>query len=102
MMLAELPLRAAAALTVHVSAPVIPNPTPDAPQEIKDKVNHLLGFLKYLGLGALIAGVMFVAMYAAVVHRRGDMHHELASRIGAIALGGVLLASATTIVGYLT
>jgi hypothetical protein len=100
-MLADLPLRAAAALTAHVPAGVVPNPSPDAPPEIKAKIDTLLGFLRYGVIAACVAGVFLVAGKAALAHRRGELS-DVMSHLGAVAAACVLVASGSALVGFMT
>jgi hypothetical protein len=72
-MFADLPLRAATAITAHLPTGAVPNPAPTAPPEIKAKVDSLIGFLRYGVIAACLAGVFLVAGKAALTHRRGEL-----------------------------
>jgi hypothetical protein len=98
-MLADLPLRTAAVLTAHMGD--VPNPAPTAPQEIKDKINTLIGFMRYGVIAACVAGVFIVAGKAALAHRRGELS-DVMGHLGAVAAACPLVASGSALVGFLT
>jgi hypothetical protein len=100
-MLHDLTLRAVAALTTRLPAGAVPNPAPDAPPEIKAKIDLLLGFLRYGVIAACVAGVFAVAGKAALAHRRGELS-DVMGHLGAVAIACVLVASASALVGFLT
>jgi len=97
----DLTLRSAAAITARLPVGVVPNPRPDAPPEIKAKINTLLGFLRYGVIAACLAGVFVVAGQAALAHRRGELSDVL-GRLGAVAIACTLVASGSALVGFLT
>ena len=100
-MLQDLTLRTAVALTAHLPTGTVPNPSPDAPPEIKAKIDLLLGFLRYGVIAACVAGVFLVAGKAALAHRRGELS-DVMGHLGAVAAACVLVASGSALVGFMT
>jgi hypothetical protein len=100
-MLADLMPRAAAAMTAHLSIGVVPDPAPQAPQQIKDKIDALLGFLRYGVIAACVAGVFMVAGKAALAHRRGELS-DVMGHLGAVLAACLLVASGSALVGWMT
>jgi hypothetical protein len=98
MLVLALPTRAMAAL---VSSGSVPNPSPDAPPVIKEKVDLLLSLLRYGVVAACVAGVFMVAGKAALAHRRGELH-DVMGQLGAVLTACVLVASGSALVGYIT
>src|SRR5882757_9610593 len=97
MLVIALPARAAYLL----SNGSVPNPSPDAPPAIKEKVDLLLALLRYGVVAACVAGVFMVAGKAALAHRRGELH-DVMGQLGAVLIACVLVASGSALVGYLT
>jgi type IV secretory pathway VirB2 component (pilin) len=100
-MLAELPLRAAAALSSHLPTVVdVPNPDARIPKAVKDLADEWIGYLKG---GAIIAGVvgMIVCAVMMMIGRRNRSHLATEGLSGIPwVLGGLMLVSmASTVVG---
>jgi hypothetical protein len=100
-MLHDLMPRAAAAITARVPMADVPNPSPQAPPEIKAKVDTILGMLRYGVIAACVAGVFIVAGKAALAHRRGELS-DVMGQLGAVMAGCLLVASGSALVGFLT
>jgi hypothetical protein len=78
----------------------IPDGAADAPEEIKNKVNVLIGLAKYGGLAAAVIGVIALAislMLAAKGRGGGEDHGKGALILG---IGMLLLGSASSVVGF--
>ena len=68
----------------------IPEPVVDAPEELKTKIDSLLGFGMYIVMVACVAGVLIVAGRMAVMHRRGELGEHM---------GGLVAVAAACILG---
>jgi hypothetical protein len=97
MLVLALPARAAHLL----STGSVPDPSPDAPPAIKEKVDLLLALLRYGVIAACVAGVFLVAGKAALAHRRGELH-DVMGQLGAVLVACVLVASGSALVSYIT
>lgn len=78
----------------------IPNPKPDAPKELQDKVNLILGLIMWGAIIAAVAGFLFCAIRMALALR----NHELGEKAGSLAgpAGACLIiGSAAGIVNFL-
>lgn len=84
---------------------ILANNLPDgeatAPEEVKEKVNQIIGFLKYGGgavaVGSIIAFAIVLLM--SVRSRGGGEEHGKTAMI--IAIGGALLGSSVSVAGFL-
>ncbi|MEW2353742.1 hypothetical protein [Spirillospora sp. NPDC029432] len=74
-----------------------PNQAP-VPEELKNKVRVLLGFVAWTVTGLCVAGVLMVGGRMAVMHRRGE-GGEHASGLAWVGGACVLVGSAAAIVG---
>jgi hypothetical protein len=101
MLFYDLPLRAAVALTTRAPMGDAPDPKAKAPKQIQDKVDLVLGLLKWSVIAGCVAGVFIVAGKAALAHRRGEIH-DVIGQLGAVALACVLVAAGAGLVSYLT
>lgn len=97
-MLSELTTRTATLLSTPMD---VPNPTPKAPPVVEEKIDLLLGFLRYGVIAACVAGVFIVAAKAALSHRRGELG-DVVGNLGAVAAACVLVASGSALVGFIT
>ncbi|MGQ0632491.1 MAG: hypothetical protein ACT4P1_15840 [Sporichthyaceae bacterium] len=101
MMLTDLALSAAVKATMALpTADEVPNPPAQGPQEIKDKIDTVLGLLKLGVIAACVAGMLFVAAKAVLAHRRGELS-DVMGQLGAVALGCVLVGSGSALVAFL-
>lgn len=76
---------------ISAEDPGIPNPAPEAPQELKEKVDSLLGFGMYIVMAACVAGILIVAGRMAIMHRRGELGEHMGGLVAvatACILGG--------------
>lgn len=79
----------------------VPNPKPQAPPEVAEKVEALIGFLRYGVIAACVAGMFLVAGKAALAHRRGELSDVMGS-LGAVLAACLLVASGSALVGFMT
>jgi hypothetical protein len=99
---ASLAFSAITALAVPaMAAGPVPNPVPNAPVELQNKVNTILGLVMYLVIAACVAGVLICAGKMALAHRRGEAG-ESAGMLGGVATACVLTGSAAAIVTFLS
>lgn len=93
---------------VHAGVPTInhyladvPTPGPATlPGNTESQLNTVLGWIKYLGLAAAVAGLFIVAGKMAISHRTGAGGEHMAG-LGYIAGALVIIGSASAIVGFL-
>jgi hypothetical protein len=90
--------------TVHVllAAP-LPNPEPAAPADLSDKVNTVLGLIKWASLITGVAALMGFGflVWAADHGGYGSQGAEMKERFGKVILGLVVTMSATSIVSFI-
>lgn len=89
------------AIVLRVLAAPVPNGDPAAPPGVADKANTVIGWLKYFGLAACVAGLIIAGMSMAINHRRGMGGAEAASQVGFVAIALVIIGAASAIVGAL-
>lgn len=78
----------------------VPNPSIQAPPgTIGDKINTMLGWVRYLATAAAVAGILMTAGIMALAHRRGD--DSQVSRLGWVLAACVLIGGAPWLVGAL-
>jgi len=79
-----------------------PDPTPDAPAEVKARVNTLLGFIKWGSLTAVVGGLLAFGMLTAAAERGGygSGAAEMKERFGKLLVGGVVTVSAVSIASF--
>lgn len=68
------------------------------PNELKEQVQNLLGFVAWSVTGLCVAGVMMVGGKMAISHQRGEGGQHVSS-LGWLGLACVLIGSAAAIVG---
>ncbi len=73
--------------------------TEPLPGEIGQKINTILGWVKYLATAAAVAGLLITAAMMAISHRRGD--DSQVARLGWVLAACVLIGSAPWLVGAL-
>ena len=79
----------------------IPQPNADAPGALKDRVNTGLNLAFYVGLAALVLGLIIAVIGGISAHHQGRGFSEMGSKVGIIAVGCIVLGSVTAIVGFL-
>lgn len=77
----------------------VPDPKPQAPPEVQNKINTMLGFGLTLVIAACVAGVLIVAGRMVIAHRRGELG-DSAGGLAAVAAGCVLAGSASAVVRF--
>lgn len=79
-----------------------PDPTPDAPAEVKARANTLLGFIKWGSLIAVVGGLLAFGMLTAAAERGGygSGASEMKERFGKLLVGGVVTVSAVSIASF--
>jgi hypothetical protein len=78
----------------------VPDPEPQAPPGIEDKVNTVLGFILYLVIAACVVGVLIVAAKMALAWRRGELAEQMGGLFG-VAGACVLAGAASGLVTFL-
>ncbi|ULR52759.1 hypothetical protein [Streptomyces deccanensis] len=76
-----------------------PTPKADAPTELTDKVDTVLGLLAWVGTAAGVAGVLITGAMMAISMRRGEGSEHM-GRLGMVLGGCVLVATAGPIVNF--
>lgn len=84
----------------RVMIPVDPNP--DAPQAVKERVNTVLGFIKWGSLVAVVGGLLAFGMLTAAAERGGygSGASEMKERFGKLLVGGIVTVSAVSIATF--
>ncbi|MFI7142486.1 hypothetical protein ACIBQ5_33715 [Streptomyces massasporeus] len=77
----------------------VPNPDRDAPAELTDKVDLVLGVVAWAGTAAGVAGVLVVGAMMAMSVKRGESSEHM-SRLGMVLGGCVLVATAGPLVNF--
>ncbi|MEU2422714.1 hypothetical protein ABZ619_17110 [Streptomyces sp. NPDC007851] len=77
----------------------VPKPTSDAPGELTDKVNKVLGIVAWAGTAAGVLGVLVTGAMMAVSLKRGESSEHM-SRLGMVLGGCVLVSTAGPLVGF--
>ncbi|MEU6499137.1 hypothetical protein [Streptomyces californicus] len=77
----------------------VPNPGMDAPTELTDKVNDVLGVVAWAGTAAGVAGVLITGAMMAISMRRGEGSEHM-GRLGMVLAGCVLVATAGPLVSF--
>ncbi|MFD0315652.1 hypothetical protein [Streptomyces flavalbus] len=78
----------------------VPQPEKQAPGELADAVNTVLGIAAWAGTAAGVAGVIVTGIMMAVSMKRGEGSEHL-SRLGMVLGGCVLVATAGPTVAFL-
>lgn len=78
----------------------VPDPSPEAPADLQEKVNTILSLGMYLVLAACVAGVLICAGKMALAYRRGELGESFGS-LGGVAVACLLGASASGFVAFL-
>ncbi|MFF5768856.1 hypothetical protein ACFY8V_01590 [Streptomyces californicus] len=77
----------------------VPKPGMDAPAELTDKVNDVLGVVAWAGTAAGVAGVLITGAMMAISMRRGEGSEHM-GRLGMVLAGCVLVATAGPLVSF--
>ncbi|MFE6522695.1 hypothetical protein [Streptomyces sp. NPDC057794] len=77
----------------------VPQPQSNAPGELTDKVNTVLGIAAWAGTAAGVAGVLITGTMMAISLKRGESSEHM-SRLGMVLGGCVLVATAGPLVGF--
>jgi ribose/xylose/arabinose/galactoside ABC-type transport system permease subunit len=85
--------------TTSLLAAGVPQPTRDAPGELTDKVNTVLGIAAWAGTAAGVAGVLITGAMMAISVKRGESSEHM-SRLGMVLGGCVLVATAGPLVNF--
>ena len=86
------------------AAAAIPNPTPSAPAEVKQKINTVLGFIKYLSLASAVGALLGFGMLVWASERggMGSGASDLKERFGKVILTVIVVLTATSIVSFVS
>lgn len=80
-------------------AATVPNPARNAPGELTQKVDTVLGIAAWAGTAAGVAGVLITGAMMAVSLKRGESSEHM-GRLGMVLGGCVLVATAGPLVGF--
>lgn len=86
---------------VEALAADVPNPPADAPNEVKAKLNVVIGFMKYGGMIAILIGVLLAVYILAIGGQRGSGGRDGVEKLGYVAAAAILLGSSSAVVGFL-
>lgn len=78
----------------------VPQPVSDAPGDLTEKVDLVLGIIAWAGTAAGVAGVLITGTMMAVSLKRGESSEHM-SRLGMVLGGCVLVGTAGPIVEFL-
>lgn len=92
-------LTVALSISPATAAGVNPNPSPELPSGLENKLNTGLGLLMGVAVFAAVLGVIIVAILMFVASRRGSLEDHF-GRLGAVLIGCILLGSASSIVMF--
>lgn len=76
----------------------VPDPGREAPEELTEKVNTVLGIAAWGGTAAGVAGVLVTGAMMAISLKRGEFEHM--SRLGMVLGGCVLVATAGPLISF--
>lgn len=79
----------------------IPNPDPSAPGAFQDKVDTVLGLLKYLGIVAVVAGFILAGILLAIGKSGGMGGRDGTDRLWYVAGGAVVIGGSSALAGFL-
>jgi hypothetical protein len=85
--------------TLFLAQPDIPNPQPDAPNELTEKVDGVLNLAAWGGTAAGVAGVLITGAMMAISLKRGESSEHM-GRLGMVLGGSVLIATAGPLVTF--
>lgn len=84
---------------VFLADGAVPNPNRDAPDQLTDKVDTVLGIVAWAGTAAGVAGVLITGAMMAISMRRGEGSEHM-GRLGMVLGGCVLVATAGPLVNF--
>ncbi|TWP44514.1 hypothetical protein FKR81_41045 [Lentzea tibetensis] len=87
------------AVNLFLAQPGIPNPQPNAPTELTERVDDVLALAAWGGTAAGVAGVLITGTMMAVSLKRGESSEHM-SRLGMTLGGAVLVATAGPLVTF--
>jgi hypothetical protein len=85
--------------TVNQYLAEVPDPKAEAPSELQDKVDLVLGIAAWAGTAAGVAGVLVTGAMMAISMRRGESSEHM-GRLGMVLGGCVLIATAGPLVNF--
>ncbi|MCX4564507.1 hypothetical protein AB0H69_47040 [Streptomyces phaeochromogenes] len=85
-------------LTIFQAA-AVPDPGRDAPPELTEKIDLVLGIAAWAGTAAGVAGVLVTGAMMAISVKRGESSEHM-SRLGMVLGGCVLVATAGPLVQF--
>ncbi|MFJ5261800.1 hypothetical protein ACIQAC_15205 [Streptomyces sp. NPDC088387] len=77
----------------------VPAPESDAPPELTEKVDTVLGLVAWAGTAAGVAGVLVTGAMMAISVKRGESSEHM-SRLGMVLGGCILVATAGPLVSF--
>lgn len=77
----------------------VPDPGREAPPELAEKVNTVLGIAAWAGTAAGVAGVLITGAMMAISVKRGESSEHM-SRLGMVLGGCVLVATAGPLISF--
>lgn len=80
--------------------PMIPTPTPTAPPGVGELLTKLLGWLMYGGMAAVVAGFIVGGITLSIENRNGQASENM-KRIMYVAIGAIIIGSASALAGAL-
>ncbi|TRO56025.1 hypothetical protein [Streptomyces sp. IB201691-2A2] len=86
-------------MSANFQAAAVPNPGRDAPPELTEKVDLVLGIAAWAGTAAGVAGVLVTGAMMALSLKRGESSEHM-SRLGMVLGGCVLVATAGPLVQF--
>lgn len=78
----------------------VPQPKSDAPGELTEKVNTVLGIVAWAGTAAGVAGVIITGSMMAISMRRGEGSEHM-GRLGMVLGGCVLVSTAGPLINFI-
>ncbi|MBU2698558.1 hypothetical protein [Pimelobacter sp. 30-1] len=91
---------AVAGVPVAAFAGPVPDPKPQAPSGLQDKVDLLLGLLKWGGIAAVVAGFIIAGIMLALGNGSGHGGREGQDRLWKVAAGAIVIGAASSIAGF--
>ncbi|MEU4172836.1 hypothetical protein AB0F46_38880 [Streptomyces sp. NPDC026665] len=85
------------AMSIILAGPF--NPTRQAPDLLKTKINLVLGIAGWIGTAAGVAGVLITGAMMGISMKRGESSEHM-SRLGMVLCGCVLVATAGPLVEF--
>lgn len=82
-----------------VLAQAVPNGDPKAPGPLGPKLNDLISYAKYIGLGVCVIGLIAAGGMMAISHRRGEVGMESAGSVAKVLVGVMVIVGAASLVG---